>query len=95
MRLLIVQFGHYARAARQFARGGDETYYAQRHTVEFVAQLAQQGHAVRVLALGEDAPLERLPSGVESDALNLYPGGYRRARIGLQIRIWRSADDRH
>jgi len=82
VRLLLLQFGDYAEAAHRFARGEGETYYAQRYTVEHVAALARAGAAVRVIALGADAPLERLPGGVESLGLRLYRGRFRGARLG-------------
>jgi len=82
VRLLLLQFGDYAEAAHRFDRGEGETYYAQRYTVEHVAALARAGAAVRVIALGADAPLERLPSGVESMGLQLYRGRFRGTRLG-------------
>jgi glycosyltransferase involved in cell wall biosynthesis len=91
-RLLIIQFGDYAEAVHRFGRGGDETYYAQRYTVEYVAGLAHAGHHIRVITIGQDAPLERLPSGVESMGLRVYRGRFRRRRIGELIRVakgWR------
>jgi len=82
VRLLLLQFGDYAEAAHRFERGQDETYYAQRYTVAHVAALAAAGAAVRVVALGADAPLERLASGVESMGLQLYRGRLRGTRLG-------------
>ncbi len=86
MRLLILQFGDYGEAARRLEAGGGETYYAQRFTVEYVAGLARAGAAVRVLALGADAPLERLASGVESAGLALHRGGPLGPRLGALLR---------
>jgi glycosyltransferase involved in cell wall biosynthesis len=87
VRLLIVQFGNYAEAEHRFARGGDENYYAQRYTVDYVASLVRAGYHVRVIALGEDAPLEQLPSGVESVGIRLYPGRLRGPRTQLIVRM--------
>ena len=81
LRLLILQFGDYAEAARRLARGEGETYYAQRYTVEYVGALAAAGAAVRVIALGADAPLDRLPGGVESMGIQLYRGRLRGTRL--------------
>jgi glycosyltransferase involved in cell wall biosynthesis len=82
VRLLLVQWGDYAEAEHRFARGGGETFYAQRYAVEHVAAMARGGHAVRVVSIGRVEPLERLPSGVESVGMLLYPGRFRRPRMG-------------
>jgi glycosyltransferase involved in cell wall biosynthesis len=92
LRLLLVQWGDYAEAEHRFARGGGETFYAQRYAVEYVAGIARAGNDVRVIAIGADAPLERLPSGVESMGLLLYPGRFRRPRLRRLLRLaeeWR------
>jgi glycosyltransferase involved in cell wall biosynthesis len=86
-RLLIVQFGNYAEAEHRFARGENENYYAQRYTVDYVASLVRTGIRVRVIALGEDAPLEELPSGVESLGIRLYRGGLRGQRTHELVRM--------
>lgn len=80
VKLLVVQVGNYAEAEHRFAHGGDENYYGQRYTVGYVAGLVQAGHRIRVIALGEDARLEHLPSGVESVGLRLFGGRFRRPR---------------
>lgn len=87
MRLLIVQFGDYAEAENRFARGLGETYYAQKYTVDFVAALAKSGHAVKAVSLLADVPTCKLPSGVESAGIRLYPGRFRRVRTSSLIRI--------
>lgn len=86
-RLLIVQFGNYAEAEHRFARGGEENFHAQRYTVDYVASLVQAGYQVRVTSLGEEAPLEVLPSGVESVGIRLYPGRFRAVRTRLLIQM--------
>jgi glycosyltransferase involved in cell wall biosynthesis len=86
-RILIAQFGSYADAEHRFAHGGDENFYAQRYTVDYVAALVRAGNQVRVIALGEDEPLERLPSGVESVGIRLYPGRFRAARTQEVVRM--------
>jgi glycosyltransferase involved in cell wall biosynthesis len=92
LRLLLVQWGDYAEAEHRFARGGGETFYAQRYAVDYVAGIARAGHQVRVIAIGAEAPLETLPSGVESMGMQLYPGRFRRPRIAELERLaeaWR------
>ncbi|MCU0527387.1 MAG: glycosyltransferase [Elainella sp. Prado103] len=50
MRLLIVQYiGDYREAFQRFAAGEEETYYAQKYSVDFVAKLGQQVEQVGVL----------------------------------------------
>jgi glycosyltransferase involved in cell wall biosynthesis len=86
-KLLIVQFGNYAEAEHKFARGEDENYHAQRYSVDYVASLVRAGYQVRVVSLGEHVPLERLPSGVESVGIRLYPGRFRSPRIQSLVRM--------
>jgi glycosyltransferase involved in cell wall biosynthesis len=87
-RLLIIQFGDYAEGARRLASGGEENYLGQRYTVDYVAALAAAGNQVRVIAIGQDATLERLPSGVESVGFRLYrPGRFHRPPVRDLIRM--------
>ena len=79
MRLTILQFGPYAEAARRFENGGEETFYGQRYSVEFVGTLASRMEDVTVLHLSRDDREERLPSGVRSLGLAFY-GPSRRPR---------------
>ncbi len=91
-RLLIAQFGDYGEAEYRFARGGEETYYGQRYTVEFVASLVRTGYQVMVISLEKDTARQRLSSGVESVGIQLYPGRLRLPRTRALIRIasqWR------
>jgi glycosyltransferase involved in cell wall biosynthesis len=79
MRLVILQYGNYAEAEHLFASGGRETYYGQRYSVGFVAELAARIDTLTVLHLSRNDAEEELPSGVRSLGLDLYPRG-RRAR---------------
>jgi glycosyltransferase involved in cell wall biosynthesis len=83
MRLAIVQFGAFAEAARRFAAGGKETYYAQKYAVDFVSGLAARVEELTVIHLGRDDAEERLPSGVRSIGLQLYRPGQRARRLEL------------
>jgi glycosyltransferase involved in cell wall biosynthesis len=71
--LVIVQFGDYGAAEKRLALGGYEDFYAQRYTVDYVINLARSRFDVVTIFLGKDAPLERLPSGVSSLGIELYP----------------------
>jgi glycosyltransferase involved in cell wall biosynthesis len=79
IRLTIVQFGDYAEAYWRFVNGGDENYYAQRYTVDFVSSLAARSDvaAVTVICLNSIAPAAKLPNGVSTLGLKLYPQGQR------------------
>lgn len=50
MRLLMVQYaGDYREAVECFAQGGKETYYAQKYSVEAVAEIGKTIEKVAVL----------------------------------------------
>jgi glycosyltransferase involved in cell wall biosynthesis len=60
-RLLFIQFaGDYRDAVQRFAQGGDETYYAQKYSVNFVAELAQKVDEVATLCCLTDSPYDEL-----------------------------------
>jgi glycosyltransferase involved in cell wall biosynthesis len=71
-RLLFIQFGNYAEAAKRFASGGSEYYYAQRYTVDFVGKLVQTGWKAAVICVSENLPNETTATGVETFGLQLY-----------------------
>lgn len=68
MRLLFVQYaGDYREAAQRFAAGGGETYYAQKYSVDAVADIAQKIEAVTVLCCMTKEPYnEVLENGVRA-----------------------------
>jgi glycosyltransferase involved in cell wall biosynthesis len=68
MRLLIVQYaGDYREAAQRFAEGGEETYYAQKYSVDAVAEIGKQIEEVAVLCCMTTEPYnEILPNGVHA-----------------------------
>lgn len=67
-RLLSIQYaGDYREAVRRFANGGEETYYAQRYSVESVANLTTLMDQVAVLCcLTEEPYNELLSTGVRA-----------------------------
>ena len=68
MRLLIVQYaGDYRETVRRFAEGGEETYYAQRYSVDTVAEIGQKVEEVIVLCcITSESYNEVLPNGVRA-----------------------------
>lgn len=72
-RLTFVQFGDYAEAARRFEAGGEENYYAQRYTVEFVAGLSARGIEVTVICVSTDEAPAVMRSGVRTLGVRVYP----------------------
>lgn len=65
-RVLFVQHGDYREAALRFQAGGTETYYAQRHSIDHVADMVRRGMHVTVLCVASDPYEEVLPSGVST-----------------------------
>jgi glycosyltransferase involved in cell wall biosynthesis len=68
MRLLFVQYaGDYREAVQRFAAGGPETYYAQKYSVEAVAEIGKGIEEVAVLCCMTAEPYnEVLPNGVRA-----------------------------
>jgi glycosyltransferase involved in cell wall biosynthesis len=76
LRLTIVQYtGDYREAFERFARGGKETYHAQRYSVNLVGHLAQRFNNVSVIcAVGEEKYDVVLANGVRAIGLGLKHG---------------------
>lgn len=74
MRICFVQFGDYREAVYTFARGGEESYYAQAYSVNFVAGLVHLMEQVTVISV--DAPRydQTLPTTVRTIGLPLWRG---------------------
>lgn len=74
-RLTIVQYGDYAEAVTRFQAGEDETYYAQRYTVDFLADLASSAETeqVTVISFAADAPDQIAAPGIRTIGVDLYP----------------------
>jgi glycosyltransferase involved in cell wall biosynthesis len=68
MRLLFVQYGgDYREAAQRLAAGGDETYYAQKYSVDTVAEIGQRIEEVAVLCcITEEYYNQVLQNGVRA-----------------------------
>lgn len=76
MRLLILAYaGDYREAVQRFAENGRETYNAQKHTVETVANLATQLEAVTLLCCVTKEPYnELLSNGVRAIGAGFQTG---------------------
>lgn len=74
IRLLIIQYaGDYREAVNRFALGGDETYYAQKYSVETVAEMAKSFDEVAVLCCLSTEPYdELLVNGVRAIGAGLF-----------------------
>jgi glycosyltransferase involved in cell wall biosynthesis len=72
VRIVFVQYGDYRVAVENFAHGGEETYAAQRYSVDLVAELARRHERVSVLCVNADAYEEELANGVHAQGLRLY-----------------------
>ncbi len=83
MRLTFVQYGDYREAALNFAQGGEEGYYAQRYSVEIVADIAKEAEDVCVICVTSEPYDEVLPSGVRTIGRPLYKGFTVRDLIAL------------
>jgi len=68
MRLLMVQYtGDYREAVQRFAKGGVDTYYAQKHSVDAVAEIGMQIEEVAVLCcMSAESYNEVLANGVRA-----------------------------
>lgn len=66
MRVLFVQFGDYKEAYERLKKTGEETYYAQKYTVQWVEDLAQKIEYVGVLCLDHEEYHEILPNQVHA-----------------------------
>jgi glycosyltransferase involved in cell wall biosynthesis len=75
LRLTIVQFaGDYREAYERFAQGGNETYYAQRYSVNLIGSLAQRLDQVSVVcAVSNEKYDEVLGNGVRAIGAGLKP----------------------
>jgi glycosyltransferase involved in cell wall biosynthesis len=71
-RIVFVQYGDYRAGVENFARGGEETYAAQRYSVELVAELARKHESVSVVCVNADPYEEELANGVHAQGLKLY-----------------------
>lgn len=71
--IVFIQYGDYRLAAKTFMEGGEETYNAQKYSVDIVEQLPQHSEKVSVIALNVTTPYqETLPSGVDTYGIKLW-----------------------
>jgi len=71
-RIVFVQYGDYRAGVENFARGGEETYAAQRYSIELVADLASKHEHVSVICVNAVPYSEELANGVRAEGLRLY-----------------------
>ncbi|MBD1910589.1 glycosyltransferase family 4 protein [Leptolyngbya sp. FACHB-16] len=75
MRLLKISYaGDYREAVERFALGGEETYYAQRYSVDTFAELSRRVESIAHLCYMTDEPYsELLDNGVRAIGAGLKP----------------------
>jgi glycosyltransferase involved in cell wall biosynthesis len=72
VRIVWVQYGDYRAGVENFARGGEETYAAQRYSIDLTTDLARTHERVSVICVNTDPYDEVLPNGVHVMGLRLY-----------------------
>lgn len=90
MRIAIVQYGVLHERFEALRSGGDETYYAQRYSVDFVAELAKRHEFVGVCGmLGEKSDDVRLTDSLHSACTPLRNGAMDAPAIIALLEKWR------
>ncbi len=74
MRITFVQYGDYREAVLRFADGREETYYAQKYSVELVGKLTETVEDVCVICVASQPYEADLPTGVRTYGMPLYKG---------------------
>lgn len=79
IRLVIVQAGNYVEAYERFQEGGEETFYAQRYSVDFVDELARRPEIEDLVQICTSADLDEtsLPNGIRQLGIEQWPAGGR------------------
>ncbi|KKK78676.1 hypothetical protein LCGC14_2841170, partial [marine sediment metagenome] len=62
--IVFIQYGDFKESAEHFDAGGDETYYAQKHSDEYITNLKVHFDNVTVICLSSVYHYQHLPSGV-------------------------------
>lgn len=90
MRIAIVQYGVLHSAFDHLRAGGEETYYAQRYSVNFVADLAERHEFVGVCGvLGETRSESRLAPNLYSSCVPRLHGAVNTPEVIKQLEQWR------
>lgn len=89
MRIAIVQYGVLHERFKAIRAGGEETYYAQRYSVDFVADLAKRHEFVGVCGmLGDKAEDVALTDSLHSACTPLRNGSMDAPAIIAQLEKW-------
>lgn len=82
--VVFIQYGDYRESAMSFLLGGEETYNAQRYSVDIVEGLPRICDSVVVIGLNsEPGYKETLPSGVVAYGIKLWKGDGKRDLIEI------------
>lgn len=74
--LLFIQYGDYREAYLNLSQGGQQKYYAQKHSVDYVSSLVNRYSQVKVLCLAKYYEEEKLSNGVIVEGIDVRDGGF-------------------
>jgi glycosyltransferase involved in cell wall biosynthesis len=73
--IVFLQYGDYKSAITNLNSGGSEQYYAQAHSVNYVASLTEEFRQVTVICLVEDYVYQQMENGVGVIGINIAKHG--------------------
>ncbi|WP_417511577.1 glycosyltransferase [Methylophaga sp.] len=74
--LLFIQYGDYREAYFNLSQGGQQKYYAQKHSVDYVSSLVNRYSQVKVLCVAKYYEEEKLSNGVIVEGIDVRDGGF-------------------
>ena len=86
-RVVFVQYGDHRAGVENFARGGEETYAAQRYSIDLVTELSRKHEFVSVICVNADPYEEELANGVRVQAGSIPERNCWKAATALPCRM--------
>jgi hypothetical protein len=74
--LLFIQYGDYREAYFNLSQGGQQKYYAQKHSVDYVSSLVNRYSQVKVICVAKYYEEEKLSNGVIVEGIDVRDGGF-------------------
>lgn len=74
--LLFIQYGDYREAYFNLSQGGQQKYYAQKHSVDYVSSLVNRYSQVKVICVAKYYEEEKLSNGVIVEGIDVRAGGF-------------------